>query len=162
MRKHLPSIRLNKAQKYIIFEIYIILTFLRMKQPLSFCLVVLMILIGNTVNHLWNKHYHCSQRKIEAVTSKVFGFWFLAWGKWIKTWKNMTFWSHYHVVQNKIHWPQTSTGICFINLILIRIYLGKVYHLQVHYCFGSLITEYNNSASGNQAHLWFEKPMWFR
>ena len=29
--------------------------------------VVLMIWIGNTVNHLWNKHKHCSQRKIEAA-----------------------------------------------------------------------------------------------
>ena len=29
--------------------------------------VVLIIWIGNTVNHLWNKHKHCSQRKIEAA-----------------------------------------------------------------------------------------------
>ena len=40
-------------------------------------------------------------------------------------------------------------------LIWFRIYLGKVYHLQVHCCFGSLKTEYNNSA--NQVYVWFEK-----
>ena len=39
----------------------------RMRQSLSFCIVVLMIWIGYTVNHLWNKHKHCSQRKIEGA-----------------------------------------------------------------------------------------------
>ena len=47
----------------------------------------------------------------------------------------------------------------YVLLIWFRIYLGKVYHLQVHRCFGSLKTEYSNSA--NQVHLWFEKQ-WFR
>ena len=43
----------------------------------------------------------------------------------------------------------------YFLLTSFRVHLGKVYHLQVHYCFGSLKTEYNNSA--NQVHLWFEK-----
>ena len=45
--------------------------FFRMKQSLSFC-VVLIILIGNTVNHPWNIQKHCSQRKIEAAYIYVY------------------------------------------------------------------------------------------
>ena len=47
----------------------------------------------------------------------------------------------------------------YVLLIWFRVQLGKVYHLQVHCCFVSLTTEYNNSA--NQVNLWFEKQ-WFR
>ena len=102
-----------------------------MKQSLSFC-VELMIWIGNTVNHLWNKHKRCSQRKIDQG---LWGF-CLVWGKWMRDWKNMTVWSHYHVVENKNPTPNKV----HVLLIWFRIYLGKVYHLELHCCFGSLNT----------------------
>ena len=57
------SLKKNKSCYYL----YKYWPIFRMKQSLSFCIVVLMIWIGNTVNHLWNKHKHCSQRKIEAA-----------------------------------------------------------------------------------------------
>ena len=57
------SLKKNKSCYYL----YKYWPIFRMKQSLSFCIVVLMIWIGNTVNHLWNKHKHCSQRKIEGA-----------------------------------------------------------------------------------------------
>ena len=63
MRRHSSSVRLNKTYYYL----WDADLFFTMKQSLSFCIVVLMIWIGNTVNHLWNKHKHCSQRKIEGA-----------------------------------------------------------------------------------------------
>ena len=48
----------------------------------------------------------------------------------------MTVWSHYHVVENKIHTPNKYRY--YVLLMSFRIYLGKVYHLQGHCCFGSL------------------------
>ena len=37
-------------------------------------------------------------------SSNIQGFW-LVWGKWIRAWKNVTFWSQYYVVENKIYTP---------------------------------------------------------
>ena len=61
---YLCQISLKKKSCYYLYKYWPIF---RMKQNLSFCIVVLMIWIGNTVNHLWNKHKHCSKRKIEAA-----------------------------------------------------------------------------------------------
>ena len=60
----MPNITKKNKSCYYLYKYWPIF---RMKQSLSFCIVVLMIWIGNTVNHLWNKHKHCSQRKIEAA-----------------------------------------------------------------------------------------------
>ena len=60
----MPNITKKNKSCYYLYKYWPIF---RMKQSLSFCIVVLMIWIGNTVNHLWNKHKHCSQRKIEGA-----------------------------------------------------------------------------------------------
>ena len=60
----MPNITKKNKSCYYLYKYWPIF---RMKQSLSFCIVVLMIWIANTVNHLWNKHKHCSQRKVEAV-----------------------------------------------------------------------------------------------
>ena len=128
------------------------------------CSVNDQIWIRNTVINLWNKHKHCSQRKIEAAYRKKsgniqgYGALCLVWGKWMTDWKKYDC-----LVTLSCCWKQNSHPkqvqvyqYLFIYLLIwFRIYFGKVYHLQVHCCFGSLKTEYNNSA--NQVHLWFEK-----
>ena len=102
------------------------LTFFRMKQSLRFCIVVFMISIGDTVNHLWHKHKHCSQRKIKEAgykkkPSNIQGF-CLVWSKWMRDWKNMTVWPHDHGVEKKNSYPKEV--LVYVLLIWFRIHLG--------------------------------------